>query len=218
MSEQTYNRYLAVPQSGKGPGVIVLHAWWGLNGFFRELCDRLAQAGFVALAPDLYSGKVAHTVEEAEQLMRSSNEEQNFPPIILSAIDELRNHPAVVGSGLGAIGFSMGGYWAFWLTVEKPEFFKAAVIFYATDGGTFDFARSEAAYLGNFAENDPYEDAEGVQDLEKRLREAGRPLQFYTYPGTSHWFFENDRPDAYNAEAAQLAWQRTVAFLREQLE
>ncbi len=217
MSERSDHAYMATPKSGGGPGVLVLHAWWGLNGFFRQLCDRLADAGFVALAPDLYSGKVAQTIEEAEQLMRSWNEEEDAPPILMKAVEELRRNPAVSGSGLGVIGFSMGGYWTLWLAEEQPDLFRAAVIFYATDGGTFDFARSKAAYLGHFAENDTYENAEAVQDLKKRLAEANRPAQFYTYPGTGHWFFEKDRPGAFEPAAEKLAWERTVNFLHEQL-
>jgi len=217
MTEQTYNRYLAVPPSSKGAGVLVLHAWWGLNDFFRDLCDRLAQEGFVALAPDLFSGKIARTVAEAERHLSQFDEEQDVPPIVLSAVEDLRKHPAVTGNGLGAVGFSLGAYWALWLAQQKPEWMRAVTVFYGTNGGGGDFQQSRAAFLGHFAETDPYETVEVIQALEKNLRGANRPTTFYTYPGTSHWFFEKDRPDAYNAQAAQLAWDRTSAFLHEQL-
>jgi carboxymethylenebutenolidase len=217
MSEQTSNRYLAVPPSGKGTGVLVLHAWWGLNDFFRDFCDRLAQEGFVALAPDLFSGKVARTVTEAERHLSEFNEEQEVPPIVLSAVDDLRKHPAVTGDGLGAVGFSLGAYWALWLAQQVPEWVRAVTVFYGTNGGGGDFQQSKAAFLGHFAEMDPYETVEVIQALEKNLRGANRPTTFYTYPGTGHWFFEKDRSDAYNAQAAQLAWVRTSAFLQEQL-
>ncbi len=217
MREPNHNGYLAVPESRSGPGVLVLHAWWGLTDFIRQFCDRLAQAGFVALAPDLYSGKTARTVPEAEQWMSSWDEEHEAPPLIRSAVEELRHNPAVRAESLGVIGFSMGGYWTLWLTEEQPELFRAAVIFYATDGGTIDFQQSQAAYLGNFAAHDPYESAEAVQSLEKRLRQAGRPAQFYTYPGVGHWFMESDRPDAYDPPAAGLAWDQMVNFLHENL-
>ena len=92
-------QYLALPPSGKGPGVLVLHAWWGLNDVFREVCDRLAQEGFVALAPDLFSGKVNHTIQEAEQHLAVFPEEKAVPPIVLSAVDDLSKHPAVTGKG-----------------------------------------------------------------------------------------------------------------------
>jgi len=102
MTEQPNNRYIAVPRSGKGAGVLVLHAWWGLNDFFRGFCDRLAREGFVVLAPDLFSGKVARTIEQAEQLTSQLNETEDIPPLVLSAFDELSKHPAVTGNALGS--------------------------------------------------------------------------------------------------------------------
>jgi carboxymethylenebutenolidase len=218
MNNQLPYRYLAVPPSGKGAGVLVLHAWWGLNDFFRGFCDRLAQEGFVALAPDLFTGKIARTIPEAQQHLSEWNEEQAVPPIVLPAVEELSQHPAVTGNGLGVVGFSMGGYWSLWLAQQKPDLFRAVTLFYGTNGGGGDFEQSKAAYLGHFAETDPYESAEGIQALEKRLQGDNRPTTFYTYPGTGHWFFEQDRPDAYHAQAAQLAWERTIAFLHNRLE
>jgi carboxymethylenebutenolidase len=218
MTKTLRNQYLAVPSSGKGAGVLVLHAWWGLNDFFREFCDRLAQEGFVALAPDMFSGEVARTVEEAKQHQSNWDEEQIVPPIILPAMEELRKHPAVSGNGLGAVGFSMGAYWALWLAQQKPELIRAVTIFYGTNGGEGDFQQSKAAFLGHFAERDPYETPEAIRELEKILKSANRPTTFYTYPGVGHWFFEKDRQDAYDAQTAQLAWKRTIDFLHQQLE
>ena len=209
--------YLAVPASGKGPGVLVLHAWWGLNDFFRGICDRLAQAGFVTLAPDLYSGTVVRTIEEAEQFKSHWDEEKEVPPIILPAIEQLGNHPAVSGNGLGVIGFSLGGYWALWSAQKMPELFRAVVLFYGTNGGGGDFQQSKAAFLGHFAEMDPYETTDTIQALENNLKKANRPVTFYTYPETSHWFCEEDQQEAYRAQAAQLAWERTLKFLEATL-
>ena len=109
----------------------------------------------------------------------------------------------------------MGGYWALWLATQKPDLIRAVTIFYSTGEG--DFTKSKAAFQGHFAESDPYEPDAGVRELQKTLSDARRPVTFYTYPATGHWFVEKDRPDAYNAQAAELAWERTVAFLREQL-
>lgn len=218
MAEQSYNRYLAGPPSGMGPGVLVLHAWWGLNDVFRGVCDRLAQAGFVALAPDLFSGEIARTVEEAEQHQQNWDEAKAVPPILQQAVDELRKNPAVSDNGLGVIGFSMGAYWALWLAEQEPELIRAVTLFYGTNGGAGDFQQSIAAFLGHFAENDPYETEESIRALEENLKGANRPTRFYTYPGTGHWFIEEDRLDAYNPQAAKMAWDRTIAFLREQLE
>jgi carboxymethylenebutenolidase len=206
--------YLALPKTGTGPGILVLHAWWGLNDFFRDFCDRLAQEGFVALAPDLFSGKIARTIEEAEQHMTQWNEAQDVPPILLPAVDELSQNPAVNGQDIRVIGFSMGAYWSLWLAQEKPELVRAVVLFYGTNGGGGDFHQSKAAFMGHFAANDPYESEAGIAELEKNLKNANRPTSFYTYPRTGHWFFEKDRSDAYNQAAADLAWERTMVFLK----
>lgn len=213
MASLTPHGYLAVPASGKGPGVLVLHAWWGLNDFFRGFCDRLAEQGFVALAPDMFAGKILRTIDEAEQHLSQWDEEHAVPPILLPAVEDLSKHAVVSGHGLGVIGFSMGAYWSLWLAQKKPELIRSVTLFYGTNGGGGNFQQSKAAYLGHFAENDPYETASTIHELEKNLKGEKRPTTFYTYPGTSHWFFEQDRQDAYNAQAAQLAWERTLAFL-----
>ncbi len=218
MTQSHPKYYLAVPPAGKGPGVLVLHAWWGLNDFFREFCDRLAHEGFVALAPDLFSGRIARTIEEAKQHMSEWDEEQDVPPILLPAVEELSKRANPDGGGLGVVGFSLGAYWSLWLAQKNPELFQAVVLFYGTNGGEGNFQRSKAAFLGHFAENDPYETEPGIRELENNLKGANRPTRFHTYPGTGHWFFEKDRPEAFNPQAAQLAWERTVEFLDEQIK
>ncbi|MEW5869467.1 MAG: dienelactone hydrolase family protein [Chloroflexota bacterium] len=214
MTDKSQNHYLALPKSGTGAGVLVLHAWWGLNDFFKELCERLAQAGFVALAPDLYHGQTATTVEEAKRL-RSKLKREQASADILAAVEQLRKLPAAVDGPLGVVGFSLGGHWALWLSLEAPETIGAVTVFYGTRNA--DYIRSQAAYLGHFAETDEWVAASGVKKLEKSLRAANRPVSFYTYPGTGHWFFEADREDAYNPQAAQLAWERTAAFFAANL-
>jgi carboxymethylenebutenolidase len=194
---------------------LVLHAWWGLNDTFKSFCTRLAQAGFVALAPDLFAGKIARTIEEAEQHQSQWDEGQEVPPILLPAIDDFSKNPSVTGHRLGVIGFSLGAYWALWLAQEKPELIGSVTLFYGTNGGGGDFSQSKAAYLGHFAENDPYEPPANIAELEKALRRASRPVTFYRYPDTGHWFCEPDRPQAYNPAEARLAWDRTLAFLKE---
>lgn len=205
--------YEALPASGEGPGILVLHAWWGLNDFFRGLCDQLAAAGFVVVAPDLWGGTVATTVAEAEGLLQQRDGEA-MSQAVEEAIVHLREHPATRGKGLGALGFSMGAAWALDAAGSHPEL-RAIVLFYGVSEG--NFATMQAAFLGHFAENDPWEPEEGVRWLEGELRGAGREVQFHQYPNTGHWFFEEDRPDAYNAPAATLAWERTLAFLHERL-
>jgi carboxymethylenebutenolidase len=206
--------YLALPTSGTGPGVLVLHAWWGLNDVFKQLCDQLAAAGFVAFAPDLYGGAIAETIDEAEGLLQASDPAR-IGSIAFGALAYLRQLPQVRTAAIGEIGFSMGAYWALLLSTLAPESIAAVVTFYG--GGEGDFSRARAAYLGHYAENDPWEPDEAVRELQVAIEDAGRSVTFYTYPGAGHWFFESNRPDAYQAEAAALAWDRTVAFLHHHL-
>ncbi|HEU4783190.1 MAG TPA: dienelactone hydrolase family protein [Ktedonobacterales bacterium] len=216
--------YLATPDgtdAGGGPGVLVLHAWWGLTEPFRQACDRLAEAGFVALAPDLYRGKTTASVEEAEALSSALNqEEERVRGDIVGALQFLREHRATDPTGgpgaVGLIGFSMGGAYALATSVEASEQIAAVVLYYATYTG-LDFTAARAAYLGHFAENDPFEPSESVAELERELHAAGKQATFYTYPGTTHWFFELNRADAYDAAATALAWERTLAFLNATL-
>ncbi len=215
MSEQQKNHYLAVPDSNTGPGVLVLHAWWGLNDFTRAFCDRLAGEGFVAYAPDLYHGQTAQTVEQAEQLA-SNLDQKRAAGDVLAALDALHGLDEMSGKDLGLIGFSMGAFWALWLAQKRPEVIRAVTLFYGTRPG--DYSGSKADYLGHFAENDPFEPKSEVENLEKNLRDANCDTEFRIYEGVGHWFFEEDRQEAFNAPAARQAWQRTITFLHERLE
>lgn len=218
---KTFSGYLAVPQQGKGPGVLVLHAWWGLTDIFKQVCDRLAEAGFVALAPDLYHGKTTSKIEEAEALVTALNqdEERAFGDIV-AAVQFLRQHDAtqsVSGSGkLALVGFSLGGAYALGTSVNMVDDIGAVVTFYATYPG-LNYSSAKAAYLCHFAEHDEFEPIESVRQFEEDLRSSGKQASFFTYPGTQHWFFEQNRPE-YDAEAAQLAWERTIEFLHQQLD
>ncbi|HET9110163.1 MAG TPA: dienelactone hydrolase family protein [Ktedonobacterales bacterium] len=215
--------YLATPNAATGseaPGVLVLHAWWGLTEPFRQVCDRLAEAGFVALAPDLYRGKTTAKIEEAEALATALNQEQERVEADIAGAVRFLNERAASSagsaSGLGVTGFSLGGAYAFDMSVSAPDQVAAVVTFYATYTG-LEYRDARATYLCHFAEHDPFEPEESVAELEQELRSAGKQFTFHTYPGTTHWFFEANRPDAYNADAARLAWERTVAFLNERL-
>jgi carboxymethylenebutenolidase len=218
--ERTINGYLAVPEQGSGPGVLVLHAWWGLTGVFKQVCDRLAQAGFVALAPDFYRGKTTASIEEAQALAEALNQDvERVSGDIAGAVQVLRQHDATnLANGrarLAIVGFSMGGAYALDTSVTMAEEIAAVVTFYASYPG-LDYSSAKAAYLCHFAEDDPFEPAESVAEMEQELQAAGRPVTCYTYPGTKHWFFEDNRPE-YDAQAARLAWQQTIDFLHEQL-
>jgi carboxymethylenebutenolidase len=213
-SEGKVSGYLAVPKSGNGPGVLVLHAWWGLNDLFKGVCNRLATAGFVAFAPDVYHGATASTRDAAESLM-SKLDQQVANRDLVNGLRGLQSHVGVRGKQLGVVGFSLGAFWALRLAQQLPADVAAIVLFYGTGDGNYDKIR--AASLGHFAETDEFESTTTVRDLEKLLRTNGNEVTFYTYPGTGHWFFENDRPDAFDSEAARSAWQRTIRFLTTQL-
>ncbi len=212
---RTVAGYLALPGRGSGPGVLVLHAWWGLTPFFEGVCERLAEEGFVAFAPDRYSGPTAATIEEAEALQTQREDRVRTEAALRTSVEFLRDHEAVVGEGLGALGFSAGAQWALLLSVREPDLIRAVVAFYGT--AQTDYSGVRAAYLGHYAELDEWEPVEEVRGTQEALRAAEREVTFYTYPGVGHWFFEEDRVGHYDAEAARLAWERTVAFLRARL-
>ncbi|MDM7913820.1 MAG: dienelactone hydrolase family protein, partial [Candidatus Eisenbacteria bacterium] len=212
MTDPRPQGFLAVPPDGEGSGVLVLHAWWGLNDTMKRLCSRLADSGFVAFAPDLYHGEGADTIERATMLGRALDaREREAMAEVAAAVRYLEGlSPAAGHPGLAVIGFSLGTYYALALAASEPERIRSVVLYYGTGG--VDPSRSRAAYLGHFAENDPYEPASNVDELEESLRKAGRPVTFHRYAGTGHWFCEPDRADAYDEPAAALAWERTLEF------
>lgn len=211
-STQLPTGYLAQPQGGTGTAVLVLHAWWGLTNVIKDVCDRLAALGFVAYAPDLYHGQLAATIEEAEQLSSQLDGERARAETAVSVTTLLQY---ATNQTIGVIGFSMGASFATHLAGEDPEHVRAVVVFYGAGEGNFE--QMQATFLGHFAENDPYEPAEWVEWMENELKKAGKTAVFHHYPNAGHWFFEPDRPDAYNKAAAQLAWEHTTAFLHQNL-
>jgi carboxymethylenebutenolidase len=205
--------YLVSPEKPRGK-VLVLHAWWGLNDFFKSFTDRLGSQGFVALAPDLYDGPVAKSVEEAKAL-HSKADNSRIEKIVLGASEYLKSIPSVTGRKMGVIGFSMGAALSLELSTLKPETVGAVVVYYGTY--PMDFSKAQASYLGHFAPDDEWETLSEVRALEGKLREAGKETSFHFYPGTKHWFVEENRPVEYNRDASDLAWKRTLEFLNTRL-
>jgi carboxymethylenebutenolidase len=205
--------YLALPESGHGPGVLVLHAWWGLTGFTRSFCDRLAAAGFVALAPDLFGGRTTDEPAEAEAMLAAADANE-LAHLTRSSLATLRSMPATPDGPVGVVGFSMGASLGLWLSARVPEGVAATAAFYG--GQDIDFAGSSSAYLGHYADTDPFVGDDSLVLLEADLHLLGLDTTFHRYPGTAHWFFEADRPE-HDPEAAELAWDRTLAFLRQHL-
>jgi len=213
--QETTLGYLAASATG-GPGVLVIHAWWGLNGFFRALCDRLAAAGFVALAPDLFGGRTATTSDQARMLLRDMDGTAALATLGAAAM-ELQGHAATHGQTLGAVGFSLGAAYALVLSTTMPQALGAVVMYYGTEPDA-DYTAARAAYLGHYAPDDAWEPDSLVLRQTEALRGAGRAVTIERYPGARHWFAEENRPDDYHPEAARLAWQRTTAFLHRQLD
>jgi carboxymethylenebutenolidase len=185
-----------------------------LNDTIKAFCTRLAESGFVVFAPDLYHGKIADTIPGAEALSSDLDSKHlQAKAEITDAVLFLTERAGQAERGLAVIGFSLGAYFALDLASADAEHIRSVVIFYGT--GPSDFSKSKAAFLGHFADQDEYEPQSNVDDLESSLKRAGRPVTFYHYSGTGHWFFEPDRTQAYNPAAASLAWDRTLAFLRD---
>ena len=211
----TKDGYFVLPETGSGPGVIVLHAWWGLNPFIKSFCERLAQQGFVVFAPDLYQGSVAQTIEDAK-LLRAKLKQQQAHQDLLKILSDFSELEQIEGASVGLIGFSLGARFALELSVGEHSPVRSVVTFYGNS--QIDYSASKAAYLCHFAENDPYVALSGVKKLEKKMKAAQRSYTSYIYPGTTHWFFEEDRTDSFDAYAAQIAWERTLEFLKEKLK
>ena len=207
--------YLVQPVQGAGPGVLVLHSWWGLTPFFKSVCDRLADEGFTALAPDLLTGQQPATPDEAEAVLAAADVDRGAA-LVLSSARALRAASADPRAPVGVVGFSMGASWGLWLSARSPIEVAATVAFYGTQ--SIDFEEARSAYLGHFAEFDALVPDDEVVALEAHLKEVGRDTTFWRYPGTAHWFFEADRRLAYSQEAAELAWVRTLEFLRKHLD
>ncbi|HET9912777.1 MAG TPA: dienelactone hydrolase family protein [Anaerolineales bacterium] len=203
--------YVVMPEQASAPGVIVLHAWWGLKPFFKKFCDRLAGEGFAAFAPDLNNGKIAKTIDEAKQLMSERNQEQQ-QATVTAASDFLRARPGVRKEALAVIGFSMGAAWSLVLASERSVDVSKVVLFYGSYYG-MDFAKVRADILGHYADHDEWEPLDDVRGMEKDMRAAGLKPTFHFYESTLHWFVEEDRPE-YDPQAARLAWTRTLEFLR----
>ena len=197
---------------GATAGVVVLHAWWGLNDDVVAYADRLAGEGYAVLAPDMFKGQVTDQIAEAERL--SAEGDAGHPErIAFDAVDRIvARLPA--GAPIATLAFSFGAPYATWTPSERPAV-VGTVVYYGAWADDW-VAASKAPLLGHFAEDDPFTSAAEVADLEAAFRGAGREIATHVYPGTRHWFAEPSRPE-YDPKAAGLAWDRTVEFLRRVL-
>jgi carboxymethylenebutenolidase len=208
--DSTVRAWIRVPDAARA-GVVVLHAWWGLNEDVVAYADRLADHGYAVVAPDMFGGQVATEIPDAERLSTAGDEVAGG--IALAAVDALADRVRP-DAPLAVLGFSFGAAHAIWAPSERDRLI-AIVAYYGSYWGDF-LARSAAPLLGHFAETDPYEPDENVTALEGAFRDAGREVTIHRYPETGHWFAEPAR-DAYRRDAAELAFERTTAFLRDRL-
>ena len=212
--------YLAPAHEGAGLGVVVVQEWWGLVDHIVDVCDRFAAEGFTALAPDLYHGRTVPNGEpdEAAKALMAMDLERAARDLS-GAVDFLQAHDAVRGHGVAIVGFCMGGGLALWVATLRPDAIRAAVPFYgiAPDGAEPDWSALTAAVEGHFAEHDDRASPEAVAALDGRLTELGKEVRVFSYPGTSHAFFNDTRLEVYDEDAARQAWVRTLEFLRAKL-
>ena len=212
----TAQGYLSTPESGRGPGVVVLQEWWGLVPHIKDVADRFAAEGFVALAPDLYHGDVAKSPDEAGKMMMALNIAQTERDL-RGAVQYLLNDAAVEGDSVGIVGFCMGGALSLYGASKNPQV-GACVVFYGIHPKVEpDFEALRAPVLGIFAEKDKSVTPDSVRALEDTMREHGKSIETHTYPGTDHAFFNDTRPEVYDADASADAWRRTIEFLRANL-
>lgn len=215
----TCDAYLAVPQSGEGRGVIVIQEWWGLVDHIREVADRFAQEGYVALAPDFFHGAKTGEPDEAARLLMGMAMDRAAADI-QGAARYLEARDDVSGSGVGVVGFCMGGSLALWSGALADEV-KVAVGFYPA----IPWERMSPSW-GNYAnksamihasEEDGTSKADGVQIAVSGIQAAGGDVEVYDYPGSKHAFFNDTRPEVHDSEHATAAWRRTVDLLGSRL-
>jgi carboxymethylenebutenolidase len=211
--------YLAVPDSGSGPGVVVIQEWWGLVGHVKSVTDRFAGEGFVALAPDLYHGTKTSEPDEAQRLMMGMAMDQAGRDIA-GAASYLAGRPDTTGKGIGCVGFCLGGSLALWSATLSADIVAAVGFYPAVPWEAM--SPTWSTYDGKQAMLHCDEDeggcaAEGIQKAIKAIEQAGGKVTCFDYPGTGHAFFNDDRPEVYSSVAAAEAWARTLNLFRASL-
>ena len=208
--------YVALPKQLPAPGVLVLHPWWGLVPDVKAYADRLAAAGFVAFAPDLYGdGSTASSIEEAEALSTGVDAEAMTQRTRTALLGLLRR-PDVSGRRAGIVAFSMGGTPGSELATGPDARRVAALVLYYDAQPRQAWDRLQGPVLVHQAQSDDYTAPSAVSSMRQAVRAAGGRCQVVVYPGTGHWFAEPHRPQ-YRAGAAQLAATRTITLLRSAL-
>jgi carboxymethylenebutenolidase len=213
---RTGSGYLAIPESGGGPGVIVIQEWWGLVDHIKDLADRFAREGFVALAPDLYHGKATQSPDEAGKLMMALNIAETEKDL-RGAIQYLVGLDATTSDKVGTVGFCMGGQLSLYAACANPSV-GACVVYYGIHPNVKpDLKSLRAPVLGFFAENDTSVPPAAARKLEADLKAAGKEAEIHVYPGADHAFFNDTRPEVHHAKHARDSWERMLRLFRERL-
>lgn len=208
--------YLARPgDGGKHPGVIVIQEFWGLDGHIRDIAERFAREGFVALAPDLYHGTFATEPDEARKLAMNMNREQAVKDL-LGALKRLQSMDEVSPKKIGCIGFCMGGSLTLALAAASPDVAAAAPFYAGMQPGRDQIAKIEAEVFAFFGGDDAGIPIEKVREFETNLRETGRNGVVKVYDGAPHSFFNDTKP-SYRPAAAHDAWERSLDLFRRVL-
>jgi carboxymethylenebutenolidase len=212
---QTASGYLAEPD-GEGAGVVVLQEWWGVDDHIRDVCDRFAREGFVALAPDLFHGETTDQPDEAQQKMMALSMDQAEKEM-RGAVEFLKQHEKYSGK-VGAVGFCLGGGLAVWAAATNPDIDAAVTFYYVMPHGKPDFSNIDAPVLGHFGTADDFISEDDIRALQQEIREGGNEVRFELYEGAGHAFFaDHDRLGTYHPEHAQDAWERTIDFFKRHL-
>src|SRR4051812_45149157 len=169
----TANGYLAEPESGRGPGLVVLQEWWGLDDHIRSVCDRFTAEGFFALAPDFFRGETTEQPDEAEQKMMAMSMDQAEKDM-RGAVDYLAGHEGVEG-GIGAVGWCLGGGLAVWTASVNPKVTAVSTFYYVMPHGKPDFSKINGPVQGHFGTDDDYVSVDDAKALEQEIRDASAP-------------------------------------------
>jgi carboxymethylenebutenolidase len=208
--------YLARPRQ-PGPPIVVIQEWWGLVPHIEHIADRFAAEGFVALAPDLYHGEKATSPDQAGKLMMALRIDEAAIDLA-GAIDHLARQPDLTGRKVGTIGFCMGGALSLYAACRNPEVGACAVFYGGHPNVKPDLESLQAPVLGIFAGKDSFVTPETVKELDHQLTLLGKRHEFHAYADADHAFFNDERPEVYDAGAAADAWSRTIEFFRRELQ